>query len=250
MPIENTATPRADDRLDLVRRLFAIAISIGVGATLVKADWIKNGDWPSGKEVEQICIVLLALVATVLSWDGYLGSVRKKPLNDWPRFTIDVLLVFIYMVLIITSDKSWFWLPIICLMYALYVFWDALSILEYPASFDDSYRTGDSPFWTLFRVYGLAFANARGIDRGPLISLLWTVYFVALWRIIWDVYPGYPVVPAVILAGAGLGVYRWDKWFVRSGVRGFTMLERLVIILALVGCVFLYAHVTGTPQKT
>jgi hypothetical protein len=250
MAVENKETPRSIDRADLVKRLFAIAISIGVGNTLVNAAWVRNGVWPAGHEIEQISIVLLALFATVLSWDGYLASVRKKPLNDWLRFAIDVFLVFIYMILLITSDKGWFWLPIICLMYVLYVFWDALSVVVYPATFDESYQEGTPPLRTLRRVYFLAIANARGIDRGPLISLMWTVYFVALWRLIWDVYPTYPVIPAVVLGAAGLAGYRLDKWIVRgSGVRGFSILERVLFILALVVSAFLYAHLTGIPRK-
>src|SRR5258705_6031783 len=96
----------AEYRLDLVRRLFAVAISLGIGAAIVRADWITQGRVPEGQEVEQIAIVLLALFATVLSWDGYLMSVSKKPLHDWPRFAIDVFLVFTYMFLIVTSNKS------------------------------------------------------------------------------------------------------------------------------------------------
>jgi choline-glycine betaine transporter len=90
MRVINVATDRAVDRLDLVKRLFAVAISIGVGNTLVNATWVRSGVLPAGHEIEQIFIVLFALSATVLSWDGYLASVRQKPLNDWWRFATDV----------------------------------------------------------------------------------------------------------------------------------------------------------------
>jgi hypothetical protein len=123
MTIENKATARAKDRLDLVKRFFSVAISIGVGSTLVNAEWIKNGAFPNLTQAEQLTIVLLALFATVLSWDGYLASVEKKPLNGWLRFAIDIFLVIIYTVLIITSVKPWLWLPILCVIFAVYVVW-------------------------------------------------------------------------------------------------------------------------------
>jgi hypothetical protein len=244
MKVTNVATDRATDRLDLVRRLFAIAISIGVGNTIVNADWVRDGVWPSAKEVQQISIILLALLATVLSWDGYLSSVRKKPLNDWLRFAIDVLLVFIYMILIITSNKSWFWLPIICLMYWLYVIWDALSVWQFPATFDPAFKEGNSRAITLVQVYAFAVCNKANIDRGPLISFMWACYFFVLWGIIWRIYPSFHVIPAVCFAAAGLGGYRIDKQLIRSNVRGFTIIERIVAIGGLVVLACLYAHLT------
>ena len=52
MAIENEATPRAKDRLDLVKRFFSVAISIGVGSALVKAKWISDGRLPNSAEAE------------------------------------------------------------------------------------------------------------------------------------------------------------------------------------------------------
>lgn len=235
----------AEYRLDLVRRLFAIAISIGIGAAVVNANWVKQGIPPAGQEIEQIAIVLLALLATVLSWDGYLMSVRKKPLHDWPRFAIDVFLVFTYMFLIVTSNKSWFWLPIICLMYALYVLWDALSVLQFPTVFDKSSEAAQrARIVTLSRVYFRAITNEKDIDRGPLISCMWTLYFFALLGVTWT-YPQFGVIPAVLFAACGMWMYRSDKACMRDGVRGFTMQERVSAIIVLVLAVFLYGCLSG-----
>lgn len=169
--------PRSEFRLDLVRRLFAVAISLGVGTAIVRADWVAHGRIPQGQEIEQIAIVLLALFATVLSWDGYLMSVTKKPLNDWPRFTIDVFLVFTYMFLLVTSNTSSFWLPIVCVMYSLYVVWDALSIWQFPTLFDDSVEAKSRlRIATVGRVYLLAIADKTGIDRASEIDKLATTF--------------------------------------------------------------------------
>jgi hypothetical protein len=65
MAIENEATPRARDRLDLVKRFFSVAISIGVGSTLVKSKWISDGRFPNSTEAEQLSIILLALYCPI-----------------------------------------------------------------------------------------------------------------------------------------------------------------------------------------
>jgi hypothetical protein len=247
---EGAKTEQADYRLDLVRRLFAVAISIGVGAAIVNAAWVKGGRLPQGQEVEQIAIVLLALFATVLSWDGYLMSVRKKPLHDWPRFAIDVFLVFTYMFLIVTSNKSNFWLPIVCIMYTLYVFWDALSVLQFPKLFDTSPDAESRPkVQTLARVYFRAIGDASGIDRGPLISFVWAVYFFALLAITRK-FPGFNVIGAVVSAALGMGLYRWDKAWQRNGVRGFSALERAAAIIGLLLAVVLFGCLSGAIHKS
>lgn len=235
--------PWAEFRLDLVRRLFAVAISLGVGTAIVRADWVTHGRWPHGQEVEQIAIVLLALYATVLSWDGYLMSVTRKPLNDWPRFAIDVFLVFTYMFLLVTSNNSNFWLPIVCVMYALYVLWDGLSILQFPTLFDASAESKNrARVSTAVRVFTLAVVDHAGIDRGPLISLVWAIYFLLVLAMTWK-FPAFNFYAAIALAAAGMTVYRTDKAKRRNGVRGFTRFERgaafilLLLSAVLTGCV-------------
>jgi hypothetical protein len=241
----NPATDRAKDRLDLVKRLFAVAISIGIGNRLVNADWITNGHLPDRAEFEHLATLLLALYATVLSWDGYLSSVQKKPLNGSRfRFTIDVFLVIIYLILIITSDKTWFWLPILCVIFALYVVWDAASVWEYPASFDGDHQAGSSRMLTVLRVYGLAILDRPRIDRGPLISAVWAGYFVALWLAIWKLFPYFSVLWVIFSGAIGLGLYRRDKERIGAdGIRGFKMWQRALIILGLVCFVALVGHV-------
>jgi hypothetical protein len=245
MAIENEATPRAKDRLDLVKRFFSVAISIGVGSTLVKAKWISDGRLPNSTEAEQLFIILLALYATVLSWDGYLASVQKKPLNGWLRFAIDIFLVIIYTILIITSETPWRWLPILCLIFALYVVWDAASVWEYPGSFEREYQVGSSRLLTVLRVFSLAILDRRGIDRGPLISLAWAAYFVILWRVVHNLYPQFSVFWVLFAAGAGLWLYRKDKERTGAdGMRGFKMCSRTLIIMGLVAGAVLFPQVT------
>jgi hypothetical protein len=222
----------ADYRLDLVRRLFAVAISIGIGSAIVGARWVKVGDMPNQAEWEQITIVILALFATVLSWDGYLISVHKKKLYDKLRFTIDVVLVFTYLFLFATSNHSHFWLPIICWMYTLYFFWDALSVIQFPQLYDTSYQPSSSTLSFVGKVFWNGLCNKPGVDRGPIITLSWTVYFFTLLAISWH-YPNYNVYAALLFGGCGLALYRHDKAYFVGPVRGFKMLSRVAVIAFL-----------------
>jgi hypothetical protein len=97
-------------RGDFIRRLSAIAISVGFGAALARMKWLTAGTIPSFGEWSQIEILVVAMTATVLSWDGYLMSIHDKPLLGTWRFLIDVTLVFTYMILMMTSQHANFWM--------------------------------------------------------------------------------------------------------------------------------------------
>lgn len=115
----------------------------------------------------------------MLSWDGYFRSVENKPLEDGARFSIDVFLVFMYLLLLLTSKFSYFWLWIHAIAFLFYIAWDFLSIKKYrevyinsgtPAGFDPRIKDiyfgslGDNPY----------------IYRGPAVTLMWAVFFWTL----------------------------------------------------------------------
>jgi hypothetical protein len=103
----------AELRHDFMRRWFAIAISVGFASTVVRMAWVQNGTWPAHPEAEQIARLFVALLATVLSWEGYLTSISEKKLFDFARYLIDILLVFMYLFLLLTSQFPLFWLSIL-----------------------------------------------------------------------------------------------------------------------------------------
>ncbi|MHC2621505.1 hypothetical protein ACVIW2_003537 [Bradyrhizobium huanghuaihaiense] len=241
----NETTSRAKDRLDLVKRFFSVAISIGVGTKLVQAGWIRDGRWPDAGEWDALGVILLAIYATVLSWDNYLASVEKKPLNGWFRFAIDIFLVIMYTVLISTADVPWRWLPILCVIFSLYVVWDVASIFEFPNSFVRGHRCGDSRVLAIVRAFTLSVADAPGIDRGPLISLVWAVYFVLIWRIVHEQHPSFSNAWVLSAAGVGLWLYRRDKERRGAdGARGFKMWQRTVVIVSLLACALVLPTIT------
>jgi hypothetical protein len=65
--------------------------------------WVQNGRLPEPDEFNQTLALLTALLATVLSWDGHLLSMRYTPLFDFWRFLINIALAFIYMFLLMAS---------------------------------------------------------------------------------------------------------------------------------------------------
>ncbi len=238
---------RAQIRDDFIRALFFVAISVGFAATLIEMDWVDNGAVPSMPEWEQLAILLTGLIVTVLSWDGYLASIKKKPLNGYARFVIDILLVFIYMFFLISSKQPGFWLPILAVVFVLYVIWDFLTVREHmgsydaslvPAGADDMYRARASD---VLRVYVGGFLSRPDTGRGPIITLSWAVYFVILARMNlataeWQVFV------TCAFAIAGLILYRWDKVANPSGasVAGFPVWRRALIIVLLLSLAAVY----------
>jgi hypothetical protein len=117
-PTEDLRHIRAEARADLVRRLLAVAISVGVAATLAKMSWVQNGRLPDPAELNQTIALGTALAATILSWDGPLLAMPQRPLFGFGRFLVDVALVFVYMFLLMARCipaaccgrwRSFFW---------------------------------------------------------------------------------------------------------------------------------------------
>ena len=77
---------RAEARADLIRRLFAVAISVGFAATLARMTWVQNGTLPNPAELNQTLILGTALLAAILGWDGHLVAMSEKPLFGFWRF--------------------------------------------------------------------------------------------------------------------------------------------------------------------
>jgi hypothetical protein len=238
---------RAKIRDDFIRRLFAVAVSVGFATTLIKMRWVESGSFPTIPEREQLAILLTGLIATVLSWDGYLASIADKPLNGYWRFAIDIVLVFIYMFFLISSPRPSFWLPILAIIFGLYVLWDALTVREHmrhydvsliPAESGDEYRAKASD---VARVYLRGFLNKADTNRGPIITLSWAIFFVILMFLNLKSAP-YQVFVTCGIAIIALILYRCDKMVVSgvSTVRGYAMLYRSILIATLLAFAALY----------
>ena len=126
-------------------------------------------------EWQQLFILVAALTATVLSWDGYLFSIAERPLRDFRRFAIDILLVFIYMFLLMTSKLLVWWLFIHALIFTLYAIWDLLTVNDWKAKY--YYAAVPEGQQTIRRVYVGGIKDSPDVSRGPIITIVWGIYF-------------------------------------------------------------------------
>ena len=136
---------RAEARADLIRRLFAVAISVGFAATLARMNWVQNGTLPNAAEANQTLILATALLAAILGWDGHLLAMTDKPLFGFCRFLINLALVFIYMFLLMASAHPECLLWTLAVIFILYVVWDVLTMRERISSYDRSLAGGRTP---------------------------------------------------------------------------------------------------------
>ena len=201
----------ASIRADFMRRWFAIAVSVGFATTVVNMGWVKNGVWPTYAESEQIARLSVALLATLFSWEGYLLSIQRKPLDDIFRFLVDVFLVFVYLFMLLTSKFPFFWLALHAITFGIYVFWDILTIGMYRNKF----VTQDVTDPNVLMVYCKGLIGSEGIDRGPIITVFWLGYFCfILWASRFAVpYSTFWFAALVLL---GLAGYRIDKTHFRK----------------------------------
>lgn len=174
-----------DNRADFMKRWFAIAISVGFATAVSSMPWLRDGiildpnlpiDWG---QVKQCARLAAAVVATILSWDGYFQSISNKPLTDGSRFSIDVFLVFLYLFLLLTSKFDYFWLWVHAAAFVIYCWWDFLSIRKHRRAYVTDKAPDDfNP--TVSQVYLGSFKDDELIYRGPAITLLWPIYFWAI----------------------------------------------------------------------
>jgi hypothetical protein len=223
---------RAKIRDDLIRRLFAVAISVGAATTLAQMKWVQGGRWPCMAEWQQLFVLTAALWATVLSWDGYLWSIARRPLTKPPRFIIDVLLVFIYMFLLMTSKLLIWWVFLHALIYAFYVVWDWLTVRDWLSRYYEHTKAGEVQ--TIREVYVGGAKDRPNVSRGPIITIVWAAYFWALYilndrALHWMGMPGLTerIVGTTVLVVLGLYFYRKDK------AKTFTMRRRMTHISLL-----------------
>jgi hypothetical protein len=110
-------TAQAESRADFMKRLFAVAVSVGFASTLTRMVWISNGTIPTGDERHQIALLTTALIATISSWEGYFAAIDVRPLRSIWRFIIDIVLVLVYMILLISSGHPNLLLPILVFIF-------------------------------------------------------------------------------------------------------------------------------------
>ncbi len=237
------STGKAEIRADFIKRLFAVAVSVGFASTVSKMEWITEQSLPTTEEINELIVLSMALMATFLSWDGYLASINRKPLNDTPRFWIDIVLVFVYMLLLLTASSNWLWLPLLCLVFTLYVIWDVLSIRLHYSKFVSEETGATVPengaefrvrLPTVGKVYLYPFIGRKEYKAGPLISLMWAGYFFGMLYIS----AHFPSLSGnswmCFFAMAGLMLYRDDKHHCYSTLKRLSVIFFVLAVLSTI----------------
>ncbi len=192
-----------EDRIDLVKRLFAVIMSVGVATRLGRIIYDSN---PTHHDVNiaavlqiywtELLLLLVSTIALVGSWQGYLLSIeRTKQLQDDReaaiRFYLDIAIVFAYLVLTLSSQffALWFWA--LAVIFVLYLAWDLAPL---------PFIKPDSP----------RFSGKHSIPSGIFITAVWLIFFIALAILVRTTLP----IPLALSAGAALGgtiAYRIHK---------------------------------------
>ena len=231
---EDFRRARADARADLVRRLFAVAISVGFAATLARMSWVQNGRLPDPAEFDQMIALGTALVAAILSWDGPLLVTMDKPLFGFWRFLLNVVLVFVFMFLLMASMHPGCLIWTLAVIFALYVVRDVLTIGGHIASYDHAAAgaTGASAI-DVGTVYAGGFTNKAGIEPGPAVTLVWAAYFLLL-ALIADGRADAHIRTSCLFALIGVVGYRLDEAFREQGGADTMRRRGIVVATALI----------------
>lgn len=184
-------------------------------------------------------IIALGMITIVFSWDYYLLSISKKKLSRGIygniRFYIDIVLVFVYMIFLISSKNTSLWPGIMLTIFSLYVAWDFFTIKQYPSLYNCSIDGNSIGIFGVFGVYTRSVFNDEKINRGPIITLTWTVYFVIL-NLNYIEREKYDILFFVGMAALGVIAYRVDKSCPSSrkdGQNGWGMGLRLFVFSIL-----------------
>jgi hypothetical protein len=214
----------AGDRNDFIKRLFAVAISVGFANHIDQLKWMATLSSPDQKTAQYSALLLVAVLTTVLSWEGYLTSLRDRPLLDRTRFFIDIVIVFEYLIPLTLYESPPNFALWVCVIFTTYVSWDYVRILmtTYDNSSEEINRYKHkifqkynlprflAPIWPIWpasreinrykaknwftSIYPLVVglfshhhndAEAnRDLYKGPSITFLWLIYFIVLTTVV------------------------------------------------------------------
>jgi hypothetical protein len=197
--------PMPEFRADFIRRLFAVAVSVGFATHIKTLSWIARLPiLPTREDAEQSLLLIIAMITVIESWEGYLRAIQDHPLKDKTRFIIDVVIVFEYLVLLTLSDNLADFTKWIIVIFITYTVWDYATINKFP----ENYKI--QGLVTAFKPFVLGWQNRDRIYMGPSITLCWTVYFV-LFRFISQSDGAWSFWLCSAALAYGLIVYRIDK---------------------------------------
>jgi hypothetical protein len=229
-------------RKDLIRRLIAVIISVGFASQIVGLQliaWWEKGPSSHDPHVAQLVRLATGLLIILLGWDWYERDIEEMPLTGIKRFLLDAVIVLAELVVLLSSGDARLWSSVLALVFALYILWDILAIIDHPSAFA---LTPRQHFWEVPRdvvaTYAGGFAGKER-KRGPPINLAWVVYFLVVLLML--PFPGrYATTAPCVMVALG-AVLLWAEGAKRSdGTRYITCKGRVIAVAALAGLYLLY----------
>ena len=217
-------SPRATAREDFIKRLFAVTLSVGIASQITRVVFDPSHitqhtlDWtPVLAQWRALLLLGTSLIIVVSSWEGYLNAVRRIPLEDAPRFWIDIFLVFSYLFLTLSSNIYDLWFSIHVLIFLEYLVWDM--------------------FRAKLPAYKMEIRKnpRRTHQLSMIVTIVWLAYFVAILALKqYFIYFSTPVgfTAIAVAALAGVVLYRRDKEYRWTWpTKGFATLAPLLMLL-------------------
>lgn len=167
-------------RSDLIRRLFAVVLSVGFAGAIAGAPWVQEQRVPTGSEAEALSLLGAGLILIVGSWERYHQAIRSD--RSFLLFFVEVLLVLSYLLPLLLYRHPLTFIVSFVIIYFLYCVWWVINLSMELRPLRD------------------------GLPR--LVSTaLWTLFFVgAAWY--WERHPVETWVVGIV-ASVSVGIYRW-----------------------------------------
>jgi hypothetical protein len=145
----------------------------------------------------------------IQSWDGYLSALEHRPLETKPRFYLDTITIFSYLVLLTASNISHgiaAFLFFVCWIFTLYMIWDFLTFRE----FHQDYGAANNHFSTYRNEIVSAIQSRPSTLRHGLSTIVAFLWFLEIYGVYLQRKNG-PSYLYLLTVLAGLIMYRWDK---------------------------------------
>lgn len=206
---------------------------------MLSEPWVKaalegNPTIPTGAEFLNLGVFLVGLLTLLLSWFGIHASLAANPIrynSVWGmlRFMLDVVLVLLYGVILVFFRQLHSVLLLLALVYTLYVVWDLFKTFEYRDKYwsvevlrENSRKAPVS--------WGKSIAGFVITFQRQLVSLLFTVSFLALW-LLWDPTRAWSALALVLTLTV---LYRVTKTF---PIQGSIATVGAWLVLSVISCI-------------
>ena len=171
-----------DHRSDLIKRLFAVVVSVGFAGALASSSWVKGQRLPAPGDIVHLLVLVSGLMLIVGSWEGFHKHADKTN-RSVLLFATDIGLVFTYLVVLLLAAEPRVFLWMVAVVFGLYALWNALvvAIFKEPAA-----------------------------QHGFAVASLWCIGFLYL-SFVWGRVPGQPLAAAFSVAVAAI-VFRLPRF--------------------------------------